>query len=359
MAIRRALRGRLGGGGSRAGFSETPQFLKVFQKEIVQPAWWEEKLWHLYDADDYAVNLFNCPTVAYSGEIDIQKQAADVMAGAMAREGMQLTHIIGPNTAHKYHPDSKVAIDRLIDAIAARGRDPYPRQVRFTTWTLAYNRMKWVTVDALGKHWERARLDAEIADDHTVNVRSVNVTAFTLDMGAGGCPLDITRKPDVVIDGAHVAAPAPMSDRSWTAHFRRSGGQWMATESPEEAGLHKRHGLQGPIDDAFLSSFIMVRPTGTPWTPGIGRWVAAEEEHAISRWRRQFRGEAQVRDDTAITDADIAASNLVLWGDPGSNQVLARIADRLPIHWATDAVVIGSTAIPRRPTRCRSFIPIH
>jgi hypothetical protein len=90
----------------------------------------------------------------------------------------------------------------------------------------------------------------------------------------------------------------------------------------------------------------MVRPTGTPWTPGIGRWVAGEEEHAISRWRRQFRGEAQVRDDTAITGADIAASNLVLWGDPGSNQVLARIADRLPIRWTKDAVVIGGTRYP-------------
>jgi hypothetical protein len=109
-----------------AGFSETPQFLKVFQKETVQPSWWEEKLWHLYDADDYAVNLSNCPIVAYSGEIDIQKQAADVMADAMAREGMRLTHIIGPNTPHRYHPDSKVAINRLIDAIAERGPRSLP-----------------------------------------------------------------------------------------------------------------------------------------------------------------------------------------------------------------------------------------
>ena len=53
-----------------------------------------------------------------------------------------------------------------------------------------------------------------------------------------------------------------------------------------------------------------------------------------------------MRDDTAITDADIAASNLVLWGDPGSNQVLARIAGRLPIHWTKDAVVIGGTRYP-------------
>ena len=329
-----------------AGFSETPQFLKVFQKEIVEPSWWEEKLFHMYDADDYAVNLYDCPTVAYSGEIDIQKQAADVMAEAMAREGMRLTHVIGPKTAHKYHPDAKVEINRLIDAIAVRGRDPYAPKVRFTTWTLAYNRMKWVTIDALGKHWDRARLDAEIVDDHTVEVHSANVSGFTLEMGAGGCPLDTTRNPEVVIDGARVVARAPMSDRSWTSHFRKANGQWAAVDDAREPGLHKCHGLQGPIDDAFLDSFIMVRPTGAAIAPGIARWVAAEQQHAITEWRRQFRGEVQVRDDTAIADADIAGSNLVLWGDPGSNKVLARIAGRLPIQWTSDAVIVGKARFP-------------
>jgi hypothetical protein len=48
-----------------AGFAETAEFLKVFQSESVQPTWYEKKLWHLYDCTDYAVNLFNCPTVAY------------------------------------------------------------------------------------------------------------------------------------------------------------------------------------------------------------------------------------------------------------------------------------------------------
>ena len=74
-----------------AGFSETAEFLKL--KEM--PPEWEEKLWHLYDATDYAVNLYNVPTVAYNGEIDPQKQAADVMERAMADEGMRLTRVIG------------------------------------------------------------------------------------------------------------------------------------------------------------------------------------------------------------------------------------------------------------------------
>ena len=60
------------------------------------------KLWHLYDCTDYAVNLFNCPTVAYSGEMDPQKQAADMMAAAMKKEGLTLVHLIGPKTGHGY-----------------------------------------------------------------------------------------------------------------------------------------------------------------------------------------------------------------------------------------------------------------
>jgi hypothetical protein len=89
----------------------------------------------------------------YVSKIDRSVQPYGLVAH-MSAEEMTMTHVIGPDTAHKYHPDAKVAIDRLIDAIAERGRDPYPRKIRFATWTLAYNRMKWVTIDGLGKHWK-------------------------------------------------------------------------------------------------------------------------------------------------------------------------------------------------------------
>jgi hypothetical protein len=321
-----------------AGFSETKEFLKL--KEM--PPEWEQKLWHLYDAADYAANLYNVPTIEYHGEIDPQQQAGDVMERAFTAEGMRLVRIMGPQTPHRYHPDSKVEIDRILDQVAERGRDAYPRKVRFTTWTLAYNRMKWLVIDALGQHWDRARLDAEITADSAVNVTTSNVTAFTLEMGPGGCPLDLSRQPAVVIDGQKLTAAVPGSDRSWLARFRKSGAQWSLAGNAPAAGLHKVHGLQGPIDDAFMDSFVFVTPTGTPLAPGIAPWVASEQKRAINEWRRQFRGEAQVRTDTAVTDADIAASNLVLWGDPGSNRILARIADRLPVKWTAEGIVAGA-----------------
>ncbi len=326
-----------------AGFSETADFLKVFQSETVKPFWWEQKLWRMYDATEYALNFFNLPLVAYSGEIDRQKQAADMMAKYLEKEGMRMTHIIGPQTPHRYHPDSKVEIDRRMDAIMARGRDPYPRTVKLTTYTLAYNRMKWVVVDSLEQHWEKAVVTADVADGRTVVVGTKNVAAFTLDFGPGGCPLYPDGKPAVKIDGQTVAAPGLESDRSWQVHFRKSGGQWKVADSAREAGLAKRHHLQGPIDDAFVRRFVFVVPTGQGLQKGVAaQRIAEEQERAIREWRRHFRGDALVKKDSEVTDADIASANLVLWGDNFSNKVIARIADRIPVQWTERVVKFGS-----------------
>ena len=41
----------------------------------------------------------------------------------------------------------------------------------------------------------------------------------------------------------------------------------------EDKSLRKRHGLQGPIDDAFLDSFLCVRPTGRAANDVAGRYA--------------------------------------------------------------------------------------
>src|SRR3954468_8239816 len=237
-----------------AGFAETADFLKVFQKETVKPTAYEQKLWHWYDSTDYAVNLFNCPTVAYSGEIDSQKQAADMMEAAMKKEGLTLKHIIGPKTGHAYEANAKKELNTLIDGFAEKGRNPVPEKVRFTTWTLRYNEMLWVTVDGMEEHWEWARVDAEIADRSTVKVTTGNVSPLTLAMPKGLCPLDEKVRPKVILDGKEIEAKAVKSDKSWTARFRKEDKGWAAVDSVDDGVLRKRHGLQGPIDDAFLDS---------------------------------------------------------------------------------------------------------
>ncbi|MCB1063841.1 MAG: prolyl oligopeptidase family serine peptidase [Verrucomicrobiae bacterium] len=324
-----------------AGFSETPDFLKTFQGETLSPTWWEEKLWRWYDATNWAINLSNTPTIAYSGEIDRQKQAADMMVEATEKVGLRLVHLIGPETAHALHPATLAEIEGRLANIAEIGRQRVPQTVRFVTYTLRYDRMHWVRVDRMSQHWEKAQIDATMEEGNRIKVKTEGVEAFSLVFPSGECPLDPAEIPQVIIDGKNLQAPRIWTDRSWEVGFDKDDAGIWKLASEELEGLTKHHGLQGPIDDAFMDSFLMISPTGTPMNSKVGGWCGAEMEHAITHWRRQFRGDARVKTDAEVTDEDIANHNLVLWGDPQSNAVLKRIAAKLPIHWEKDAIMIG------------------
>ena len=327
-----------------AGFAETKDFVG-YTRRNTQLTWFEEKLLHLTNATDYAVNFFNVPVVAYNGDKDGQKQAADVMATNMEAEGLTLSRVIGENIGHAYTPAAIVQIDRMMDALAQRGRVAYPREVRFSTWTLKYNRMRWVTVDGLDKHWDRARVTASIEGDHTVKATTAGISALSFQMEPGAALLNPALKTTVVLDGQTITVPGALSDGAWNAHFRKTGSKWALADDDSKT-LRKRHDLQGPIDDAFLDGFLNVTPTGQPFSELAGKWAHSEQEHAARLWRTQMRGDAPVKDDTAITDADIAANNLVLWGDPQSNKLLARIASKLPIQWTADTLTLGTRHFP-------------
>ena len=96
------------------------------------------------------------------------------------------------------------------------------------------------------------------------------------------------------------------------------------------------------MDDAFFDSFLFVRPTGQPLNEATGRWVTSEQARAEREWRRHFRGEPQIRDDSAVSPSDVANANLILWGDPSSNHLLAKIASQLPIHWTGSSISAGT-----------------
>lgn len=332
-----------------AGFSETPRFLNVFQNENLSPPWYERTLWNLYDCDQWAGNLRLVPTVAYSGANDRQKQAADVMAEALRPFGLELTHVIGPGTGHQYEPGAKAEVERRLDALALKGRTRVPPVVSFTTFTLRHNRAAWLTVEALREHWTPATVEAWF-DDEGLAFDAHNVEAIQIRLPAGSAPFSPNPEaPDrgvpIRVDEQEIDGPRPASDGSWEVRLHRELGLWKLGALPSD-GLRKRHGLQGPIDDAFMDSFVFVRPTGESPNPKLAAWSRSELERAVEHWRRHFRGVARVQDDLAITDADIADQNLVLWGDPSSNAVLKRIADKLPIAWTSDAIRVGERAFP-------------
>lgn len=324
-----------------AGFSETRKFLKEFQGEDFQPVGDHEKLLHWYDCPDWVENLRHLPLVAYSGAKDRQKQAADVMAEAMASRGMQLDHRIGPDTEHKYHPESKKEIEERMTQWAQQGRPILPREVEFVTYTLKYPSSHWVHIDRLGKHWERAWVRGQLTEGGKIDLQTTNIDQLTLrwnDQAWGkwneGGAFD---RLQLQVDGQSLQEPAqPQADGFFiTLHRQPQTGLWQMGPRAVSSRA-KRPGLQGPIDDAFMSRFVMVGPQTPDYPLPVDQWSTKEFEHAKAQWRRHFRGDVPLRTAESLSASDLQQSHLVLFGTPQTNPWIARIVDQLPILWRPD-----------------------
>ena len=195
-----------------------------------------------------------------------------------------------------------------------------PKEIRLTTYTLQYPEVAWLQLKALEHHWERADVRALLEAKDSVMLKTTNVS---------GISLLVPGLHSAVIDGHRVSVP-----KSKTPHpvaFRKVRGKWNIDATQGTMGKHP--GSTGPIDDAFMKSFLFVRPTTKPANPQVGEWVEAELAHARKMWRDVFRGEAPMVDDIHLTDQQAATNNLILWGDPRSNRTLAVLLESLPLKW--------------------------
>lgn len=356
-----------------AGFAESKEFLKLgTAPDKPLPSEWEQKLWRWYDSTGYVANLATTTTVAYSGEIDRQKQACDIMIryarqetgnanppvaalgkvapgdGAPKAEyarvagtapDLALYHVTAPNVPHKISPEAKLEIEKLAEQAVVKGREKMPKRVHLTTYSLIYPRMDWVRIQAMERQWERADITAERVGDSSIKASTRNVRQFTITPNRSRLNQRGT-SGSVVIDGQNVVTA---NHPDGIEFIKGTDGKWTCEAGAKRAFPGKNPEVCGPIDHAFMDSFIFIRPTGKPLNKGVGDWVEGELGRAVSQWRAVFRGDARVAADTALTAADIANSNLVLWGDPNSNSVLKKIADQLPIKWDGKQLVFGGT----------------
>lgn len=326
-----------------AGFAESAIYADVMAKDP-KPTWYELKLHSLYDATKYAANLHQCPTIAYSGSEDKQKQAADIMAEYLKPEGIDLLHVIGEGMGHKYDEQSLSLIHQTVDEWSAKPKNRYPKKIEFVTHTLKYNSMHWLSVDGLQEHWEEARVTAEIQSKHSISLQTRNVTALTLSFSGQQTVINTERPITVTIDGDSLTLPASPQSPSAKYSVILQNGSWAHFTSDNDTTLSKSHGLQGPIDDAFTSKFIFVLPSGEEASPELSEWVKSESTDAHLQWWRQFRGKPHEKYDKDLTQDDIETAHLILWGDPSSNLILKRIQKSLPLSWNKDSFSLDGTS---------------
>ena len=332
-----------------AGFVDTMVYQGWEKTPPYEPSDWGRRLLLWYDVSPWVDNLSNTQVVAYSGELDPQRAAAEAMVAAakaskrLTADGFEITHIIGKGMGHKIDDASAAMINaRLVQLEAEVGKQPRTK-IHLVTHTLRYHQIDWLSVEGMEEHWRQARVDAEIEAPATIRITTENVSSLQLNFADAGWPMK-SGYLQVLIDDQELDGPAVMNGKPSLTQWSKVEGQWQEVDTTEDVaipGLRKVPGLQGPIDDAFMSSFLFVLPSRPCRHGVVQRFVDREIEHARQTWRRIMRGEDRVVMDIDLTPEQIASYNLVCFGDFNSNRFLASIAPGLPIQWTDTKIVVG------------------
>jgi len=302
---------------------------------------WEEPSWRARSAALLAENLADIPIWIVHGEWDravgggVSVEQSRRMARLLDDLGAPVRYTELPRTGHDSREPAvwHQVIRWLLDQHRPATRD----RIRLATGTLRHNRSGWLSIDQLSVYGERGTVDAAIGRDARVTVTTDNVRTLTLNGLPGDGPVG------AIIDGQ----PLGTLDRGIARSYRRDpDGTWRA--GPVDLSGEKRHGASGPIGDLFHERTILVPGTiGGEEATFFNDWAAEEAAwHYRSRNGGVHRGgimgtnavDLPIVRDVDLTSADRASSNLVLFGTPGSNALLAELAGSLEIAAESDTI---------------------
>ena len=325
--------------GPGAGFSTTREY--IGEAKFGKQPDYIEKCLHIYDAVDYAENNFNIPIVAYSGEKDKQKLAADLIEAKLKdfKEPHSFTHVIAPGLEHSQPADWQAKLEVEYQKHLKTPRPEVPERIRFVTYTSRVTgfhqatRAVWASPFAQLKQYEKSVVDGTYKDGNaTVVTENVRLLLFSCDK--------LTGLKSLTVDGQAITnqggcPPAPGDAPQFKGWLVNVDGKWQPSALPEATAAEwniKRFGRQGPIDDAFTWPFGVVPPTGKPWHEETAKFADARREEFANNWDKHFRG---------TLPSDAKAETQVFFGDPQSNPVIAKVLPKLPITWTKEKLVVN------------------
>jgi len=280
---------------------------------------------------EFVPNALHVPVHIFQGGADpvVPPQGTRQWVERLKRVGTTVEYTEYPGVGH----DSWVnayAGGQIFAWFGQFRRDPHPDRVRFVTDRYAYNTAYWVRLDAL-LPGGTARIDATFTAANRLEVTTDALDGFTLYL-AGHPRVTRGRPVALAIDGARLEVPAADS-----VSFSRRDGVWTPAAYTPVPGA-KRPGLEGPMREAVAGRHIYVYGTaGNPTEQETTvRRQRAERAAEWSAYRGWFMGRVmvfpRVAADQEVRPSDLADANLVLFGTPETNTLIARYADSLPMH---------------------------
>ena len=307
---------------------------------------WEEPSWISRSAKFLVENLRHTPVWAIHGEWDrsvgggVSVEHSRQMARLMADKGFEHQYTEVPKAGHGRSSVSPQLQEEVVLWLLDRRKRRDPDHVSLATYGLRHNRSYWVTIEQLEHYGRRGMLDARFGRNSKLEIGTEGVRTFSVG------PVPGRGMTAVTVDSQALGSFDLQAPRV----FRRSiGGSW--TDGAADLASEKRHAVSGPIGDLFFESVILVPGTsGTDEEGHFNTWVA----NNAARYFRERNGgvhrggilgqnsiELRVASDKELTEDEIAANNLVLYGTHASNAVLARFESNLPLRFEGNNIYLG------------------
>jgi enterochelin esterase-like enzyme len=211
-----------------------------------------------------------------------------------------------------------------------------PSEVRVVTGDYRAARQHWAEITRIENYPEIARLRAVI-EGAELRVETQNTLAFSLDLASA--PLVPGSVTSISIDGKQVASGLP-AKLGASVRFNRTDGKWCSGGPPDSGSrLEKKPGSSGPITDAYYGALLHVYGTADSRATEALKRSAMRGAQGWPLWL--WRVQQKVVADTEVTDEMMRDHHLVLYASPGSNGVLERVLDRLPLRITPDAISLG------------------
>ena len=280
-------------------------------------------------SEELAPNAGNLPIRLFHGEADavVPAQSSRAWQKRLLDAGAPADYFESAGARHNAW-DFAYRNHGVFDWFASQRRPNSPERVRFVTRSYRYNSAYWVRIDGLTPG-ELASIDARRTGRNEARVETRGLEGFSFVGGA----LDLPAA--VAIDGEilRVKAGSPLS-------FEKAAGHWRSGAF-QPGG--KRPGAEGPMLAALSSRHIYVYgTTGDPSPQELeARRGAAQRAAAWSAPAARVIFSPPVKADSAVSAADIAESNLVLFGTRYSNSLIARFAPDLPMELQPGAADYG------------------
>jgi len=297
---------------------------------------WESWFVQRQSPIDWAANGVHLPLLVVHGTKDRTPAAhSERFVRRYQRLGYKVefrTPDLGHNVWAETYADGAV-----LQRLRKLRRPKRPHRAVLVSADYRHRHADWVSIERFvggrGMGSVRARLGDRKA--RRIRVRTDGVLAFSLHLGDAGFP---SRGATVAteVDGTTLQLRGGATRYLERAEGTQDG-PWLEAKGPPDLEGLKRPGLAGPIDDLRYEPVLFVYGTADPSQTAVNRRRA--EEDARSFWGS--RQDYPVLADAALSAEQARGHHLALYGGPTSNEVLAPLADRLPIRFEPGAVVAG------------------